>query len=147
MLRPLAQYSKNYDNGWNNSNMVDSVDYNTNNTQATSFTQNNYSDSPNHHNNYNNDNSFVYEHNYNNGNVASSTALLEEEQLNSCLKKPQTNHSNGSIGKGHLILKGIFDITVWTKRNKEMYFKDFCPSLYKEVGSKKRCFISLIRGY
>ena len=79
--------------------MVDSVDYNTNNTQATSFTQNNYSDSPNHHNNYNNDNSFVYEHNYNNGNVASSTALLEEEQLNSCLKKPQTNHSNGSIGK------------------------------------------------
>ena len=98
--------------------MVDSVDYNTNNTQATSFTQNNYSDSPNHHNNYNNDNSFVYEHNYNNGNVASSTALLEEEQLNSCLKKPQTNHSNGSIGKGQLILKQLFYVTVW---NKEMY--------------------------
>ena len=79
---------------------MDSVDYNTNNT-TTSFTTD-YSNSPNQHNSYNNDNSFVYEHNYNNGNVASSTALLEEEQLNSCLKKPQKTHSNstaGSIGK------------------------------------------------
>ena len=114
VLRPLAQYSKTYDNGWNNSNgMVDSVDYNTNNTQQalTSFTQNNYSDSPNHHNNYNNDNSFVYEHNYNNGNVASSTALLEEEQLNSCLKKPQNNHTNstaGSTGKIKLVVNYSF---------------------------------------
>ena len=74
---------------------MDSVDYNTNNT-TTSFTTANYSNSPTTQmqNNYNNDNSFVYEHSYNNGNVASSTALLEEEQLNSCLKKPQKNNNN-----------------------------------------------------
>ena len=117
--------------------MVDSVDYNTNNTQATSFTQNNYSDSPNHHNNYNNDNSFVYEHNYNNGNVASSTALLEEEQLNSCLKKPQTNHSNGSIGKGQLISNGLFDVNLWTKKPKEMYLRIFALASKKRLDQKK----------
>ena len=95
VLRPM-KYSHNYDNGWNTN--VDSADYNTNNTTTTSFTTTDYSNSTNHHNNYNSDNNFSYEHNYSNGNVASSKALLEEEQLNSCLKKPQKNHINSTSG-------------------------------------------------
>ena len=95
VLRPM-KYSHNYDNGWNTN--MDSTDYNTNNTTTTSFTTTDYSNSSNHHNNYNSDNNFAYEqNNYNNGNVANSKAL-KEEQLNSCLKKPQNNHSNSTAG-------------------------------------------------
>lgn len=78
VLRPM-KYSQHYDNN--------GYGYSSQNT--TSFTNYN-SSSPSHHA-YNNDNGFVYEHTYSNGNVASSTALLdsevESEQLNSCLKK------------------------------------------------------------
>ena len=38
--------------------------------------------------------------------------------------------------KGQLISKGIFGVIVWTKKTTKI-FKDFCPSLLKEVGSKK----------
>ena len=66
----------------------------SNNVQEESTygtTQGNFNNS---YNNYNGtDNGFVYEHTYNNGNVASNSALIdnemENEQLNSCLKKKE----------------------------------------------------------
>lgn len=77
VLRPM-KYSQHYDNN--------GYGYSQNTTSFTNYN----SSSPSHHA-YNNDNGFVYEHTYSNGNVASSTALLESEveseQLNSCLKK------------------------------------------------------------
>ena len=41
-----------------------------------------------------------------------------------------------SMAKGQLISKGLFDVIVSTKKP-TIFFKDFCPSLQKEVGSKK----------
>ena len=44
-------------------------------------------------------------------------------------------HWKDDTAKGQLISKGLFDVTVSTKKPMK-FFKDFCPSLQKEFKSK-----------